>query len=59
MVDLCSRRVVGWAIDVQITELLVRDALQHAILFTTAIAAASTPVKPIALCSAEQTSVKE
>jgi len=31
VVDLCSRRVVGWAIDVQMTELLVLDALQHAI----------------------------
>jgi transposase InsO family protein len=31
VVDLCSRRVVGWAIDVQMNELLVLDALQHAI----------------------------
>jgi putative transposase len=31
VVDLCSRRVVGWALDVQMTELLVLDALQHAI----------------------------
>ena len=31
VVDLCSRRVVGWAIDGQMTELLVLDALQHAI----------------------------
>lgn len=31
MLDLCSRRVVGWSLAEQMTETLVRDALQHAI----------------------------
>ena len=31
MLDLCSRRVVGWSLAEQMTEMLVLEALQHAI----------------------------
>jgi transposase InsO family protein len=31
VLDLCSRRVVGWSLAEQMTETLVLDALQHAI----------------------------
>ena len=31
LLDLCSRRIVGWSIDVQMTDSLVIDALQKAI----------------------------
>jgi len=31
ILDLCSRRIVGWSLDVQMTETLVIDALQKAI----------------------------
>ena len=31
VLDLCSRRVVGWSLAEHMTETLVRDALQHAI----------------------------
>jgi putative transposase len=31
LLDLCSRRVVGWSLAEQMTEALVLDALQHAI----------------------------
>ena len=31
VLDLCSRRVVGWSLAEQMTETLVRDTLQHAI----------------------------
>ena len=31
VLDLCSRRVVGWSLAEQMTEMLVLDALQHAI----------------------------
>jgi putative transposase len=57
VVDLCSRRVVGWALDVQMNELLVLDALQHAISARQPTSP-STPVKPIAPCCVEPTSVR-
>jgi putative transposase len=31
LLDLCSRRVVGWSLDIQMTDALVTDALQKAI----------------------------
>jgi transposase InsO family protein len=31
LLDLCSRRVVGWSVDAQMTDSLVIDALQKAI----------------------------